>query len=106
MPATIHENPAETVAIYATLIYGVVAASCSSPQTAEINAEARAGTLMKWVKIGMWQGIGFGVLGMLLDDRRWPPLLGAGLAMGALWAQYKHALKAGLENPGPSTERG
>lgn len=93
-----------TVAVYAELVYTVISASCSSPQTAEINAEKRADTLMKWVHIGLAQGAGFGILGALLDKRRWPPLLGAAIAMGLLYAQYRHALASGLAHPGPSTE--
>jgi hypothetical protein len=92
------------VAVYAELVYTVISASCSSPQTAEINATARAGTLMKWVYIGLAQGAGFGILGAILDNQRWPPLLGSGLAMAALYGQYRHALRSGLDNPGPPTE--
>jgi hypothetical protein len=93
-----------TVAVYAELVYTVISASCSSPQTAEINAHARADTLMKWVHIGLAQGLMFGLLGAYLDKRRWPPLLGAGIAMALLWAQYKHALKSGLSSDQPGTE--
>lgn len=93
-----------TIAVYAELVYTVISASCSSPQTAEINASKRAATLMKWVHIGLLQGAGFGILGALLDRRRWPPLLGAGIAMGLLYAQYRHALSSGLSDSGPSTE--
>lgn len=102
---TANATDAISVAVYAELVYTVISASCSSPQTAEINAHARAGTLMKWVHIGLVQGAAFGVLGALLDKRRWPPLLGAGLAMVALYAQYRHALSCGLRSGGPTTEQ-
>lgn len=98
-------NPANTVAIYAALVYDIVAATNSSPQTAEINAEARAGTLMKWVKIGELQAIAFTLLGSALDERRWPPIVGGSIAMVLLWAQYKYAIKSGLASGGPPTER-
>lgn len=100
----ISASTAISVAVYAELVYTVISASCSSPQTAEINAHSRAGTLMKWVNIGLVQGAAFGVLGAVLDKRRWPPLLGAGLAMGALWFQYRHALRCGLASNAPGTE--
>lgn len=93
-----------TVAVYAELVYTVISASCSSPQTAEINAAKRADTLMKWVHIGLAQGAAFGILGALLDRRRWPPLLGSAIAMGLLYAQYVHALRNGLATGGPTTE--
>jgi len=60
---------------------------------------------MKWVYIGLAQGALFGVLGAYLDKRRWPPLLGAGIAMSLLYMQYRHALKSGLESNEPGTEQ-
>jgi hypothetical protein len=92
------------VAIYATLTYDIISATNSSPQTSEINARKRAPTLMKWVYIGLAQAAGFGLLGAFLDDDTWPPLLGVSLASVVLWIQYNHAIKAGLNNPGPGTE--
>lgn len=101
----ISSNEAISVAVYAELVYTVISASCSSPQTAEINAHARADTLMKWVYVGLAQGALFGILGAYLDKRRWPPLVGAGMAMALLYAQYRHALRVGLESNEPGTER-
>lgn len=100
----VSESDAETVAIYAVLVYGIVSATCSSPQTAEINADKRAATLMKWVWLGLAQSALFGLLGAMLDKRRWPPLLGSGMAAGMLLAQYKHALRAGLASGAGGTE--
>ncbi len=98
-------NDAGIVAIYAALTYDIISATNSSPQTTEINAAARAETLMKWVKLGLLQAAAFAGLGMLLDRRKpWRPLLGAGLAGTLLWAQYVHARNAGLAEPGPPTE--
>lgn len=106
MPANSgQESTAVAVAVYAELIYTVMSASCSSPQTAELNASKRAETLMKWVYIGLAQGIEFGVLGALLDKRRWPPVLGAVIAMVQLYWQYRYALNSGLDRPGPATEQ-
>jgi hypothetical protein len=92
------------VAIYATLTYDIISATNSSPQTSEINAKKRAPTLMKWVYIGLAQAAGFGILGAVLDEDTWPPLLGVSLASVVLWIQYHHAIQAGLNNPGASTE--
>jgi hypothetical protein len=105
---TVGGNAAIAVAVYAELVYTVISASCSSPQTAEINADKRADTLMKWVYVGLAQGAAFGLLGAWLAKQSgyspWPPLGGAALAMVLLYGQYRHALASGLRNGGPSTE--
>ena len=41
--------------VSAGIVYEIIAAACSSPQTTEINAGTRADTLMKWVHIGLAQ---------------------------------------------------
>jgi hypothetical protein len=92
------------VAVYATLMYDVISATNSSPQTTEINAAKRGATLMKWVHLGLLQGTIFVIIGIYLDKDRWPPLLGGGIAGVLLYAQYRYALKSGVENPGPRTE--
>jgi hypothetical protein len=97
-------DPALVVAVYAALTYDIISATNSSPQTTEINASVRADTLMKWVNLGLAQAALFAAMGVALDSRRWPPLLGSGLAGGLLWMQYQHAKSAGLANGGPSTE--
>jgi len=92
------------VAVYATLMYDIISATNSSPQTTEINASKRASTLMKWVHIGLVQGLLFVALGVYLDKERWPPLVGGGLAAALLYAQYRYALEAGTKAPGETTE--
>jgi hypothetical protein len=89
-------SPAVKVAVYAALMYDIISATNSSPQTTEINAAARADTLMKWVNLGIAQGVIFVGIGVVLDKQRWPPLLGGGLAAVLLYAQYIHAKNAGL----------
>lgn len=98
------EDAAITVAVYAALTYDIISATNSSPQTTEINAATRADTLMKWVKIGLVQAAFFGAVGVMLDKRRWPPALGAGIAGVLLWFQYVHARNAGLASSEPGTE--
>lgn len=93
-----------TMAVYAALVYDIVAATNSSPQTTEINAAKRADTLMKWVYLGLAQAAGFVIIGAVLDKERWPPLLGGGLAGVLLWMQYEHAKDAGLKSSKPGTE--
>lgn len=97
-------DQAVTVAVYATLVYDIISATNSSPQTTEINAHVRAPTLMKWVKLGLAQAALFAVLGIALDRRRWPPALGSGIAAGLLWAQYVHAMNSGLASSAAPTE--
>ena len=102
-------NPGTSFLISAGIIYEIVAAINSSPQTTEINAAARAPTLMKWVKLGLLQAGGFTLLGMLFAKgagyESWPIALGWLTAGTLIWVQYVHAKEAGLANPGPPTER-
>jgi hypothetical protein len=93
-----------TVAIYATLMYDIISATNSSPQTTEINANKRAATLMKWVHLGLVQGLLFVAIGTYLDKDRWPPIMGGGIAAVILYAQYRYALEAGIQRPGETTE--
>ena len=101
--------PVIIIAVYAALVYDVISATNSSPQTTEINAQARAETLMKWVRLGLWQAALFVAVGMiaaaLTGAPVWAPALGGGLAGVLLWLQYQHALKSGIENPGTPTEQ-
>jgi hypothetical protein len=83
--------------VSAGIVYEIIAAACSSPQTTEINAGTRAPTLMKWVNIGMVQAAGFVILASLIDPSNAGPILAGGLLAGGLmYAQYQHARKAGL----------
>ena len=96
------------VAVYATLMYDVISATNSSPQTTEINAKKRAGTLMKWVHLGLAQGAIFVLLGAYIEAKSggdpWAPIIGGGLAAGLLYAQYVHAKNAGLASSAGGTE--
>lgn len=97
-------EPAVKVAVYAALMYDIISATNSSPQTTEINATKRAPTLMKWVHIGLAQGVVFVGIGVALDKQRWPPLVGAGLAAVLLYGQYIYAMQSGLSSGEPGTE--
>lgn len=96
---------AAVIAVYAALTYDIISATNSSPQTTEINAASRAPTLMKWVHLGLAQAAVFITIGVVLHPKRWPPLVGGGLAGVLLYGQYVHAKNAGLRSPGPMTER-
>jgi hypothetical protein len=99
---------AVTFGVFATLMYDVISATNSSPQTTEINAKTRADTLMKWVHLGIGQGFLLVGMGALLEARAnrspWPPILGGGIAAAMLYAQYVHARNSGLQSSKPGTE--
>ena len=91
--------------VSAGIVYEIIAAACSSPQTTEINAHSRADTLMKWVHLGIAQAAVFVVAAAMLDPKRAPHILGGGLlAMGLMYGQYVHAKRAGLDASLPGTE--
>jgi hypothetical protein len=92
--------------VSAGVMYEIIAAACSSPQTTELNASKRAGTLMKWVNLGVGQGVLFVMLAAVWDRKnRKPILLGGALAALLLYGQYEHAKRSGLANGGPGTEQ-
>ena len=88
----------------AILVYAIVAAACSSPQTAEINAGTRSTTLMKWVKLGLGQSALFLVVAAVASDHPSAVLSGGFLAGGVMWASYMHANRSGLASDAPGTE--
>lgn len=97
-------NAAVTFMVAAGLVYEIIAAACSSPQTTEINADKRAKTLMKWVWIGLVQAALFiWIAATSLKGGR-PAVFGALLAAGLMLGSYIYAKRAGLANGGPSTE--
>ena len=83
----------------------IVAKACSSPQTTEINAGARAATLMKWVRIGLMEGGGLIIVATVLSPEVAGAFLAGGLVEGVItYAQYRHAERAGLASDEPGTE--
>lgn len=89
----------------AEIVYAIVAAACSSPQTAEINAKSRADTLMKWVHIGLVQSAVFVGLAVMYDrEHAQPILVGGGVAAVLMYGSYMHAKHAGLNSAAPGTE--
>ena len=91
--------------VSAGLVYEAIAAACSSPQTMEINAHARADTLMKWVNLGVAQAVLFVALAAWWDrSHRGAILAGGVLAAGLMYGQYMHAKSSGLRSSEPGTE--
>ena len=91
------------LAVYATFALDCFSTFTSSPQTTEINASARADTLMKWVKIGAAVAIAGGVVGAYSAESPLPLVATVAVA-AALWWMYEHAKQKGLESSAPGTE--
>jgi hypothetical protein len=91
--------------VSAGVVYEIIAACCSSPQTTEINASTRADTLMKWVNLGVAQSALFiGVAAAIDKTNRVAILAGGATAAALLYGQYIHARNAGLASDAPGTE--
>ena len=91
--------------VSAGIVYEIIAAACSSPQTTEINADKRASTLMKWVWIGLAQAGLFVFLAAKFDTRHRDAIIwGGALAAVIMFASYWHAREAGLKNSAAGTE--
>src|SRR5271155_4083035 len=91
--------------VSAGIVYEIIAAACSSPQTTEINAGQRAGTLMKWVHIGIAQAALFVAVAAYFDKAHRKEIIAGGTTAGVLmYAQYWHARDAGMKSSKPGTE--
>lgn len=92
--------------VSAGIVYEIVAAACSSPQTCEINAGSRAETLMKWVHVGLGQAALFVIAAAIVDKRNSAAILAGGVvAAVAMYVSYVHARTAGLRSDQPATEQ-
>jgi hypothetical protein len=92
-----------TVAVAAEMIYQLVGSNMSSPQTAELNAGARAGTIDKWVNMTTLEGVAW-IAFLAYLDKSWWPVLGGALAGAGMWVKYRYAIQSGLKNNAPATE--
>ena len=98
-------DAAVTFMVSAGLVYEIIAAACSSPQTAEINASTRASTLMKWVHLGIGQAAIFIIIAAWIDEEHRSAIIAGGATAGGLmYVQYQHAMRAGLASAAPGTE--
>lgn len=93
------------ILVAAATVYDITAAINSSPQTTEINAKARAKTLMKWVNIGVVQSLLFVFLAAASDRRNRAAIFWSGmLASVLIYGQYLYAKACGLRSQEPGTE--
>lgn len=92
-----------TVAVSAEMVYQLVSSNLSSPQTAELNAPARAPSIGKWVNLTTIEAAAWVIFLCILDGSLWPALAGL-LALGGFWIKYKYAIKSGLNSTAPATE--
>lgn len=93
------------ILVSAGIVYEIIAAACSSPQTTEINFGKRGPTLMKWVYIGEGQAVIFVGLAALFDRKYAKEyILGGLLAGGIMHGSYMHAAYAGANSPEDGTE--
>jgi hypothetical protein len=92
-----------TVAVAAEMVYQLVGSNMSSPQTAELNAAARAPTISKWVNLTNVEAAAWIIFLCLLDRSLWP-MLGGGLALGGMVLKYSYAIRSGLASAEPGTE--
>jgi hypothetical protein len=97
------------VAVSAEMVYQLVGSNMSSPQTAELNAKARAPTIDKWVNITNAEALAWIVFLTALDSADigrlslWP-VVGGGLALGGMVLKYRYAIDSGLASNEPGTE--
>lgn len=92
-----------TVVGSAEMVYQLTGSNMSSPQTAELNAGARAPTIDKWVKITHYEAIGWTAFLCWLFGNLWP-IVGGGLAWSGMYGKYRYAIASGLDSDAPPTE--
>lgn len=91
--------------VSAGIVYEIIAAACSSPQTTEINASSRADTLMKWVWVGVGMSAVFVGVAAWIDRKHRKAIIGGGVTAAIMMlAAYFHARNAGLKSTAPGTE--
>ena len=91
------------IGVWATFGLDVFSTFTSSPQTTEINAKARAGTLMKWVWVGAAVAVGGGIAGSI-SAKRPAPFVATFVVAAAMVVLYVHAKNRGLAADEPGTE--
>lgn len=92
-----------TVAVAAEMVYQLIGANLSSPQSNQLNAGARAPTLQKWVNLTNIEAVAW-IAFLAYLDQSWWPVLGGTLALGSMALKYKNAIETGLAERLPPTE--
>lgn len=88
-----------------TAMSDIIAKACSSPQTAELNADKRAETLMKWVTVGLVEGAAVVGIAAAIDRQYAIAILAGGAIEAAItYYEYQYAKKSGLASPLAGTE--
>jgi hypothetical protein len=92
--------------VAAGLVFEIIAAMCSSPQTAEINALKRSETLMKYVRLGVAFSALFIIIAAVIEPDKAKPIFAGGFMAGGIMAAcYYHANVNGLRSPEEGTEQ-
>lgn len=91
------------MAITAEMIYQLNGCNMSSPQTAHLNAEARAPTISFWVMLTNWEAAAWTLFFWWLYGSPWA-LVGGGLAGSGMYGKYRYAITAGLKSKSAPTE--
>lgn len=102
--ASMNDHDAVRFMVSAGLVFEIIAAFCSSPQTAELNAHTRSKTLMKWVGLGLGASAVFVYIAAGPLKGGQPAVWGGALAGVMLGAAYVYANKCGLNSTEPGTE--
>lgn len=96
-------HAAIVMGIYATLMLDLFGSVTSSPQTTELFAKDRKGTLMKYVYLADVGGLVIGTV-MSIVDKSIYPLLGAGFIAVPMHLLYVHAAHVGQNMTPPMTD--
>ena len=102
MAQVTRQHAAIAFGVYATLALDAFGSVTSSPQTTELFARDREGTLMKYVYLADGIGLAIGAGASLIDETPWP-FLGAALVTSMMHFLYKHAARVGVEQAPPLT---
>lgn len=101
---SVGQTDAETFMVAAGLVFAIIAAFCSSPQTAHLNAHARSDTLMLWVTLGLLVSFVFVFIAATVLKGGAPAIWGGALAGASLGIAYFFANRWGLQSSEPGTE--
>ncbi len=101
--ASMSAEDAALFGVAATLVYTIFSANCSSPQTTELFAAERAGTLWRYVRTAGWQSALLVSIMAVKGRSAWPAVGGA-ITGGLLWYTYDQALRDGGGQKPPTGE--